>query len=228
MITSAWKRNDSTNGNANDATRTPRQASAYADSDPSYPSEAPMIAEQIDSVRHVTERLFSALQRRDAAAIAACYDKDAIFCTPVLGEVLARDLEALWRAVSSITRAHVLTYAVVDVGLTSARVDGVVTYAFAPSGRVVTSDFSSILQVRDARIVCHEDTFDPWGWARMAYGTRGLMFGWSRAWRRRMQRVMRASLDAAAGSNLMPKRGAAACNRTPHNDRLRIAWGARC
>lgn len=157
-----------------------------------------MISDRLRSVRCLTERLFSALQRREPEAIAACYEANAIFRAPILGDVLAHNLGPLWRAVFSSTRENALAYTIVDVGLISARVEGVASYVLVFSDRAVTTKFVATLRIRDLRIVYHEDNFDPWLWAQMAYGTRGLALGWSKAWQRRMRGQIRADLRAAA------------------------------
>ncbi|MCZ7594930.1 MAG: nuclear transport factor 2 family protein [Hyphomicrobium sp.] len=151
-----------------------------------------MIAEELDGVRQLTERLFSALQRRDAQAAAACYHDDASFSAPIIGEVEGRNVEALWRTIFAATQNSALNFGVVDVGLTTARVEGVLAYSFISSGRGVISRFESVLHIRDQLVVRHEDTFDAWNWARMAFGSEGLMFGWSRTWQRRKGENVRA------------------------------------
>lgn len=150
-----------------------------------------MIAEELASVRQVTDRLFSALRRRDAADVAACYDKDAVFSSPFIGDVRGAEVEALWRAIFAATRDSTLSYTIVDLGLTTARVEGMATFSLVTSGRSVTSRFDSALYIRDQRVVCHDDTFDAWAWACMAFGPTGLILGWSKAWRRRMAQDVR-------------------------------------
>jgi ketosteroid isomerase-like protein len=145
-----------------------------------------MVAEELASVRQVTECLFSALRRRDAADVAACYDKDAVFSSPFIGDVRGAEVEALWRAIFAATRDSTLSYTIVDLGLTTARVDGIVTFSLVTSGRSVTSRFNSALHIRDLRVVWHDETFDAWAWACMAFGPAGHLLGWSKAWRRRM------------------------------------------
>lgn len=145
-----------------------------------------MVAEELASVRQVTECLFSALRRRDAADVAACYDKDAVFSSPFISDVRGAEVEALWRAIFAATRDSTLSYTIVDLGLTTARVDGIVTFSLITSGRSVTSRFNSALHIRDLRVVCHDETFDAWAWACMAFGAAGHLLGWSKAWRRRM------------------------------------------
>ena len=154
-----------------------------------------MVAEELDGVRHVTECLFSALSSRNAVAAAACYDERAVFSSPIIGEVRGADIESLWHAIFAATRDNALSYAVVDLGLTSARVEGVTTYSLVSSGRSVTSRFNSLLHVRDHRVCRHDDTLDPWAWARMAFGPTGFVFGWSRAWQRHISQDLCTSFD---------------------------------
>jgi len=145
-----------------------------------------MVNEQLAGVRLIAERLFSALRRRDARAAAACYSDDATFSAPVVGDVEGRDIAAFWKAIFAATRNSSLKFVIVDVGLTAAKVEGVAAYTFVSSGRSVISPFSSRLDIKDQLIVRHDDAFDTWHWAQMAYGREGLMFGWSKAWLRRI------------------------------------------
>lgn len=149
-----------------------------------------MIAEELASVRQVTERLFSALCRRDAADVAACYDKYAVFSSPFIGDVRGAEVEALWRAIFAATRDSTLSYTIVDLGLTTARVEGMATFSLIASGRTVAGRFNSALHIRDQRVLRHDDTYDAWAWACMAFGTTGHLLGWSKGWRwRRAQNV---------------------------------------
>lgn len=160
-----------------------------------------MVSEEIASVRQVTNRLFSALHRRDPSAIAACYDRAGVFTTPILCDVPAQHLERLWTLFFSRTQDSILTYRIVDAGLVSARVEGRVSYGLLVSGRQVSCPFDSLLHVRDRLIQHHVDSFDPWGWAQMAYGTKGLMLGWSNTWQRRLSKDLRTSLSLPKGSH---------------------------
>lgn len=150
-----------------------------------------MIAEELAGVRQVTECLFSALRDRDAAAVAACYDDDAVFSSPFFGDVRAAEVEALWRTVFAATRDRTLSFTIVDLGLTTARVEGIATFSLLGSGRSVTGRFNSALLIRDLRVVYHDDSFDAWAWACMAFGPTGHLLGWSKAWRRRIARDIR-------------------------------------
>ncbi|MFA5899664.1 MAG: nuclear transport factor 2 family protein [Hyphomicrobium sp.] len=154
-----------------------------------------MITEELTSVRLVTEGLFLALRRRDATGVAACYDQDAVFSSPIIGDVRGADVEALWRAIFAATCDSTLSFTIVDLGLTSARVEGIAKYSLLASGRSVTSRFNSALHIRDLRVMQHDDNFDAWAWASMALGPTGLLLGWSKAWRRRM--VANTRLPAA-------------------------------
>lgn len=161
-----------------------------------------MVAEELASVRKVTERLFSALRHRRAADAAACYDEDALFTSPFIGEVRGPEVEALWRAIFASTRDSTLSYTIVDIGLTTARVEGVATFSLTSSGRSVTGRFNSALSIRDTRVVWHDDTLDAWAWACMAFGPSGLMLGWSKAWRGRMARDVRPPAAQPIGEQL--------------------------
>jgi ketosteroid isomerase-like protein len=151
-----------------------------------------MVNEELSRARHLAERLFSALQRRDVEAAIACYHDNATFSAPIVGEVMGPDVRTLWQTIFTVTRNSSLRFEIVDIGLTTAKVEGVVAYSLASTGRSVISRFGSTLHIRDQLVAHHEDTFDAWNWAQMAFGSSGLMFGWSRTWQRRKGENLRA------------------------------------
>jgi ketosteroid isomerase-like protein len=163
-----------------------------------------MVCEEIASVRHATQRLFSALTRRDPAGIVACYDRSGSFSSPIAGDIRRQDLEAFWRSVFKRTRDNELTFAIMDAGLTHARVEGCASYVLLASGRNVSCPFVSMLHVRDGLVRRHVDFFDAWAWAQMAFGASGLVLGWSNTWRRRR------------------------CSPLPHYHALRQKQGVNC
>ena len=141
------------------------------------------------------ERFYAAFDRRDGAAMAACYAPDARFSDPVFGRLDAQQTGAMWEMLTS--RAEDLT-----VELAERDADGdrgtahwIAHYTFTQTGRPVVNDVRATFRFHDGLIVEHTDKFNWWRWARQALGTSGVWLGWTPQLRLRVHRQARAGLD---------------------------------
>ena len=141
------------------------------------------------------ERFYAAFDRRDGAAMAACYAPDARFSDPVFGRLDAAQTGAMWEMLTS--RAEDLT-----VELAERDADGdrgtahwIAHYTFTQTGRPVVNDVRATFRFQDSLIVEHTDKFNWWRWARQALGTSGVWLGWTPQLRLRVHRQARAGLD---------------------------------
>ena len=126
----------------------------------------------------ITE-FYSAFQRLDAEAMAACYTDDVVFSDPAFGELRGRDAGDMWRMLTTRAKDFSLTFDSVRADERSATAHWVATYLFSQTGRVVVNDIQARFVIRDGLIVEHHDHFDLWRWARQALGTKGLLLGWT-------------------------------------------------
>ena len=122
---------------------------------------------------------YQAFQRRDHAAMAACYASEATFSDPVFRDLQGPRVGAMWRMLCE--RATDLRIeasgisAEADRG--SARWEA--WYTFSATGRPVHNIIRASFQFRDGLILSHTDRFDLSAWARQALGLKGLLLGWT-------------------------------------------------
>lgn len=125
------------------------------------------------------ERLYTAFQRRDGEAMAACYAPDASFSDPVFVGLRGEQVGAMWRMLCERGKDLELSYADVEAdeerGSASWRAD----YTFAATGRKVHNEVSARFRFAEGLIAAHVDRFDLWRWSRQALGPVGLLLGWS-------------------------------------------------
>jgi ketosteroid isomerase-like protein len=121
---------------------------------------------------------YGAFQRRDHAAMAACYAPDATFSDPVFPDLRGPAVAAMWRMLCE--RATDLRIEASDIEADtdqgSARWDA--WYTFSATGRPVHNVIQASFQFRDGLIQQHSDSFDLYRWARQALGTKGILLGW--------------------------------------------------
>ena len=139
----------------------------------------------------LVDALYAAFNRRDAAAMAACYTPDATFRDPIF-DLAGRDVADMWRMFCERGGDLTLTWRDVRADDAQGAAHWEPRYTFSVTGRPVHNVIDSRFTFRDGRIATHRDTFDLWRWSRMALGTKAVVLGWApfvqKAIRRQAQR----------------------------------------
>lgn len=124
------------------------------------------------------ETFYRAFQRRDGAAMAACYSADAHFSDPAF-ELRGSDIGAMWQMLCERGKDLRLEFANVQADGDRGRADWQAWYSFSKTGRAVHNIIHAEFEFRDGLICRHIDHFDFWRWSRQALGPAGLLLGWS-------------------------------------------------
>jgi ketosteroid isomerase-like protein len=158
--------------------------------------------------RELIERFYTAFDRRDGDAMAACYGPDARFRDPVFGELTAAEAGAMWRMLTA--RADDLRVELVEADADAERGSArwIAHYTFTQTGRPVVNDVRAKFRFADGLFAEHSDRFGFWRWSRQAIGTRGLLLGWTPQMRLAVHRQARAGLSRAMeqGNGAAPAR----------------------
>lgn len=156
---------------------------------------------------HANEQLihnfYSAFQRRDAAAMGACYAADVVFSDPVFVDLHGDEARAMWRMLCERGRDLTLTFSGVRADDAAGAAHWEATYTFSSSGRKVINIIDAAFVFKDGLIVRHTDSFDLWKWASQALGPRGQWLGWLPPVQGAIRKNARQGLDA-----FMRKQGA--------------------
>lgn len=142
------------------------------------------------------ERFYSAFDRGDGDAMAACYAPDAEFSDPVFPDLRGARVGAMWRMLTSTPGSELrveLLEREAEAERGSARWRA--RYVFSQTGRPVVNEVEARFRFRDGSIVEHRDRFDFHRWARQALGPSGLLLGWTPILRGAVRRRAAARLD---------------------------------
>lgn len=116
-------------------------------------------------------KLFNALNQRNAAAMTSCYHANATFHDIAFDLRGRREIGDMWRMIcTSDIRA---TFEVVDANDGGARVSVVDDYTFSDTGRPVHNVIDSRFRFDHGLIVEQRDNCDPHAWGAMAIGGVG-------------------------------------------------------
>jgi ketosteroid isomerase-like protein len=143
----------------------------------------------------LVESLYDALNRRDAAAMAACYTPDVTFSDPVF-DLRGPEVGAMWTMLCSRAKDLAVGWRDVAAGHAAGQGDWDARYTFAATGRRVHNRIHSDFTFRGGRIATQRDRFDLRRWLRMAVGPVAMVPGLSGWLARRVRRDARRTLDA--------------------------------
>ena len=144
----------------------------------------------------LVERFYQALQRRDGAAMAACYHPEVRFSDPVFTELRGPRAGAMWRMLTSRAPDLAVDFAGVTADAAAGAARWEARYTFGATGRRVHNVITATFAFRDGSIVEHRDVFDFWRWSRQALGPAGWLLGWTPALRNKVRAQAARGLDA--------------------------------
>ncbi|MFI4939564.1 MAG: nuclear transport factor 2 family protein [Burkholderiales bacterium] len=130
---------------------------------------------------------YTAFQRLDAEAMAACYASDIQFSDPVFPALNGAEAADMWRMLASRAQNFSLTFDSVEADDQTGRAHWVATYTFTQTGRTVINDIQASFVFREGKIARHIDRFDLWRWSRQALGAKGWLLGWTPLVRKAIQ-----------------------------------------
>ncbi len=140
-------------------------------------------------------RFYSAFQRKDAAAMAACYHAEVRFSDPVFPDLRGAAAGAMWAMLCARGKDLAVEFRDVQADDARGRAHWDARYTFSATGRAVLNRIDAQFEFRDGRIARHVDRFSFWGWARQALGPAGLLLGWTP--------MLRAKVRAQAAAGLL-------------------------
>ena len=139
------------------------------------------------------ERFYAALGRRDAAAMIACYARDATFRDPAFGTLDAAGVAAMWQMLCARGKDLEVVASDIEADDATGRAHWVARYTYGATGRKVVNAIDAAFRFRDGLIVEHRDSFDLRRWMGQAIGLKGALLGWLPP----VQRVVRAQAAKA-------------------------------
>ena len=144
------------------------------------------------------EALYSALDRHDGEAAAACYTDDAVFEDPAFGRLEGGAVKNMWRMLAE--RSADLAVKLGDHGVAADGRTGwahwSATYTFTDTGRKVQNEIDARYTFRDGLIAEQVDIFPLRRWGAQALGAKGAVLGLTPLLSRGVQKQARSNLDA--------------------------------
>lgn len=121
---------------------------------------------------------YAAFARRDAEAMARCYDAQVFFSDPVFPKLMGEDARDMWRMLLARATDLEVTLEEATGDADGGRARWTARYTFSRTGRPVVNRVAALFAFRDGKIVRHYDRFSFYRWASQALGPPGKILGW--------------------------------------------------
>ncbi|RTQ53672.1 nuclear transport factor 2 family protein [Hymenobacter gummosus] len=146
------------------------------------------------SHEELLHRFYQAFQRRDHAAMAACYHSEATFEDPAF-RLRGSEIGAMWHMLCTRGKDLRLTYNDIQADEQQGRATWDAHYTFGQTGRPVHNHIRAHFTFRDGLILSHRDEFSFWRWSRQALGPVGWLLGWTPWLQPKVRATARQGLD---------------------------------
>ena len=125
--------------------------------------QGPTVAEQNAATM---QDFYDAFARGDGDAMAALYHPDAVFHDAAFGELKGKEIGAMWKMLAASKPKVVASNIKGDAEGASGHWDA--DYKFPGTGRDVHNSIDARFEMKDGKILRHQDTFDFQKWALQA------------------------------------------------------------
>jgi len=145
--------------------------------------------------QNTINKFYSAFQQLDAETMKSCYHEEAIFSDPVFGLLDAEHTTSMWKMLCKNAKDFQLQYHTIELlDEEYATCQWDCSYQFSATGKKVNNRIKAYMKFNDGLIIEHSDAFDFYKWTRMAFGIKGLLFGWTNFMQKRIQEKARKNL----------------------------------
>lgn len=145
----------------------------------------------------IIEDFYTAFQKGDADAMAACYHPDIEFEDPAFRKLKGAEVSSMWRMLLERGKGEIkISFYEVEADDKTGAATWEAIYFFSKTRRKVHNIIQASFEFQDGKIIKHTDVFSFWRWSRMALGPIGLLLGWTPFLQNKVSKTSRGLLAA--------------------------------
>jgi ketosteroid isomerase-like protein len=141
------------------------------------------------------QKFYTSFQNKDYKGMQECYADNVSFSDNAFPALKGKQAGAMWHMLISGGKDLQLTFEPVKANDTHGSCDWTATYTFSLTGRKVTNKIHAEFDFSNGKIIRHKDSFDFYNWAKQAFGLTGLLLGWTRFFRNKVQSTAGSTLN---------------------------------
>lgn len=140
-------------------------------------------------------QFYTAFQQKDVKTMQNSYDDQAIFNDAVFINLDAQQVRAMWQMLLSRSEDMKLSFGKVKEDGDKVTAYWEAHYTFTATGKKVVNKIDAEFEIKDGKIIRHTDTFNFYKWARQAFGSGGLLLGWTNVFKEKVRQTAKKKLD---------------------------------
>lgn len=140
-------------------------------------------------------QFYTAFQQKDVKTMQNSYDDQAIFNDAVFINLDAQQVRAMWQMLLSRSEDMKMTFGKVKEDGDKVTAYWEAHYTFTATGKKVINKIDAEFEIKDGKIIRHADTFNFHKWARQAFGSGGLLLGWTNVFKEKVRQTAKKKLD---------------------------------
>lgn len=135
----------------------------------------------------IIHNFYQSFSEGNAERMIANYHENIEFKDPAFGTLKGARAKNMWRMLLSRNNDIQISYEILEVTKTSAKVNWTARYNYGPQQRKVINHVTAYINFENAKIIKHTDEFSLWIWSRQALGISGLFLGWTGFMKKKIQ-----------------------------------------
>jgi ketosteroid isomerase-like protein len=143
----------------------------------------------------IIKSFYEAFQRKDYATMQSLYAPNAVFNDPAFPNLNGYKAGKMWEMLLTRGKDLVLTFEVKESTDSTAKAVWIAHYTFSATKRKVVNHIEANFVLENGKIIRHTDHFKFYKWARQATGAVGWLLGWTRFFKRKVQKTALQSLE---------------------------------
>jgi SnoaL-like domain len=144
------------------------------------------------------QSFYTNFQNLDPDGMKKCYHPSIQFSDPVFPSLSGKEPGAMWTMLVGNLKKSKDGWRCEVSNIEANDTDGSCRweahYTFSGTGRKVHNIIDAKFRFGDGLITKHDDTFDFYRWARMAFGVKGVLLGWAPFFKKKVQATVKGLL----------------------------------
>lgn len=134
------------------------------------------------------QNLYQSFDNRNAEEMGSAYAENAKFSDPVFPDLTGREIFGMWSMLlENLDPEGKITCESLSATDTEGSARWTAIYKFSKTGRTIHNRINATFRFENGKIVYHKDEFSLYRWARMAFGFKGLLLGWTSGFKKKVR-----------------------------------------
>lgn len=154
----------------------------------------------MDANQQLIQKFYACFQNLDHEGMVSCYHEDIRFSDPVFPFLKGKEASAMWQMLIDTLKKDKENWKLELREAAAEELEGSCRweahYIFSLTQRKVHNIVHARFKFKDGKIIQHDDFFNFYRWAKMAFGFTGFALGWTQFFRQRLQSRVNERLKA--------------------------------